>query len=80
MADDTNDPEAHSHESLSTALGALGPGGMAALRFEDYTRLFGHEPTEDEIEGERAHRFARDNRCSQAVDHERREVIFRRDV
>jgi hypothetical protein len=45
--------ERHTHESLADVLGALGPGGTAAIRFEDHERLFGHQPTEDEMEGQR---------------------------
>lgn len=70
--------DGHTHESLSEVLGALGPGGTATIRFEDYERLFGHEPTEDQIEGERAHRFAKDNGCQQSVDHGSKRVLFRK--
>lgn len=78
MAD--NDGDGHTHESLANALGALGPGGTAAIRFEDYSRLFGHEPTEDELESERVRRFARDAGCTHEVDHDNQRVVFRRDV
>jgi hypothetical protein len=73
MADDR-----HTHESFSEVLGALGPGGTAAIRFDDYERLFGHQPTEDENEGARAHRFAKDLGCTQKVDHGNKQVVFRK--
>jgi hypothetical protein len=74
MADD----DGHTHQSFSEVLGALGPGGTTAIRFEDYERIFGHEPTEDEIEGARAARFASDHGCSQTVDHGKGQVVFRK--
>jgi hypothetical protein len=74
MADD----QGRTHKSFSEVLGALGPGGTAAIRFEDYERLFGHQPTEDEIEGVRAHQFAKDFGCTQTVDHGRKQVVFRK--
>lgn len=66
----------HTHQSLSEVLGALGPGGRATISFDEYSRLFGHEPTEDEVEGERAHRFAKGNDCRQAIDHSGKRVTF----
>lgn len=66
----------HTHKSLSDVLGALGPGGRATISFDEYSRLFGHEPTEDEIEGERAHRFAKDNGCRQELDSAAKRVSF----
>jgi hypothetical protein len=74
MAD--NDDDGHTHESLAGVLGALGPGGMAAIRFEDYSRLFGHHPTDDEIEGDRVRKFAKNFGCSHSVDHDTRRVVF----
>ena len=72
------DDEGHTHKSFSEVLGALGPGGTASMDFEDHDRLFGHPPTEDEIEGQRAHRFAKDNNAKLEVDHGKKRVLFRR--
>ena len=67
----------HTHKSLSETLGALAPGGMAAIGFDDYKRLFGSEPTEDQIEGERAGKaFADKHGVEHEVDHRSRIVKF----
>ena len=66
----------HTHQSLADVLAALGPGGRATVSFDEYTGLFGHEPTEDELEGERAHRFARSNDCRQDIDRTKKQVGF----
>jgi hypothetical protein len=69
----------HTHKSLGDVLGALGPGGMTAIRFDDYKRLFGAEPTEDELEGQRAAgSFAAKHGCEHEVDHPKRQVWFRK--
>lgn len=70
------DGENHTHKSFSEVLGALGPGGTASMDFEDHDRLFGHPPTEDEIEGQRAHQFAKSNNAKISVDHSAKRVIF----
>ena len=72
-----SDNRGHTRETLSERLGALGPGGMAAVGFEDYKRLFGNEPREDELEGERAGKaFATNHGCDHEVDHSSRLVKF----
>jgi hypothetical protein len=68
--------EKHTHESLADVLGALGPGGTAAIRFEDHARLFGREPTEDEMESQRLAEFARDNGCTHKIDRAEKQVVF----
>jgi hypothetical protein len=68
--------EKHTHESLADVLGALGPGGTAAIRFEDHERLFGHEPTEDEMESRRLAQFAKDNGCTHKIDRAEKQVVF----
>jgi hypothetical protein len=73
-----NDADARSHHTLAATLGALGPGGTAAITFEDYTRLFGSEPSEDELEGRRVRKFAADNACDHSVDHGKKRVWFRK--
>ena len=70
----------HTHQSLADVLGALGPGGRATISFDDYSSLFGHEPTEDELEGERAHRFAKGNDCKQVIDRTAKQVAFTKDT
>lgn len=73
----SNDGERHTHKSLGETLGALGPGGMAAIRFDDYTRLFGKDPTEEELETQReAAAFAAKHGCQHEVDHRSRIVKF----
>ena len=72
MADD----QPYQPKSFSQVLGALGPGGIATVSFDDYHTMFGHGPTEDQIEGARAARFASDHGCSQAFDHANRHVHF----
>jgi hypothetical protein len=72
--------EKHTHQSLSDVLAALGPGGRATVSFDEYTGLFGHEPTEDELEGERAHRFAKSNDCKQVIDRTAKQVAFMKDA
>ncbi len=76
MADDRH---GHTHESFGQTLGALGPGGTASLEFDEYTRLFGKEPTEDELEGQRAGgAFAAKHGCAAEVDHAKKRVWFRK--
>jgi hypothetical protein len=77
MAD--NDDEPHTHKSLGDVLGALGPGGMTAIRFDDYSRLFGTEPTEDQLESKReADRFAALHGCEPSIDHAAKKVWFKK--
>lgn len=71
--------DGYTHENLSQTLAALGPGGRAGIGFEDYERLFGHQPSEDELEGERAGKaFASKYDCDHKVDHAKRHVWFTR--
>ena len=73
------DGDGHTHQSLADALGALGPGGTAAIGFEDYARLFGKEPTEDQLESKReAERFAALHGCEPSVDHAAKKVWFKK--
>jgi hypothetical protein len=68
--------EKHTRETLAGVLGALGPGGTAAIRFEDHERLFGSEPTEDELESRRLAQFAKDNGCTHKIDPSEKRVVF----
>lgn len=68
--------EKHTRESLADVLGALGPGGTAAIRFEDHERLFGSEPTEDEMESQRLAGFAKEHGCTHKIDHAEKQVVF----
>ena len=71
------DGDGHTHQSLADALGALGPGGMAAIGFENYKRLFGADPTEEQLETQReAARFAVQHGCEPSVDHTAKKVWF----
>ena len=70
----------HTHQSLADVLGALGPGGRATISFDEYSSLFGHEPTEDELEGERVHRFLKSNDCKQDIDHTAKQVAFTKET
>ena len=74
MADKAGD--GHTRETLASTLGALGPGGIASIGFEDYSRVFGLEPTGDELEGQRAASFATKHGCDHKVDHAKRRVFF----
>lgn len=78
MADKrSNGGDGYSHHDLAHTLGALGPGGMTSIGFDDYERLWGVQPTEDELEGQRAAgKFASDNGCEHRVDHAKRRVFF----
>lgn len=72
-----SDNDNHTHKSLGATLGALGPGGMAAIRFEDHTRLFGSDLTEDQLESQReADRFAALHGCERSIDHSAKKVWF----
>jgi hypothetical protein len=74
-----NDDQSHTHRSLAAALGALGPGGMATITFDDHERLFGSDPSENELEGQRAAgKFAADNGCEHGYDHAKKWVWFRK--
>jgi hypothetical protein len=69
--------DGYTHQNLSQTLAALGPGGTAGIGFEDYERLFGKQPSEDELEGQRAAgKFANDHGCDHTVDHGKRQVWF----
>jgi hypothetical protein len=69
--------DGYSHENLSQTLAALGPGGTAGIGFEDYERLFGVQPTEDELEGRRAAgEFAETHDCDHTIDHTKKRVWF----
>ena len=70
------DGDGHTHQSLGDALGALGPGGMAAIGFENYKRLFGSEPTQDELETRAAGKFAEKYGAVHSIDHTKRQVTF----
>ena len=71
------DRAGHTHDSFGQMLGALGPGGTATLDFDDYRRLFGADPTEDELESQRAAGgFAAKHDCDHRVDHASRRVHF----
>jgi hypothetical protein len=72
--------EKHTRESLAEVLGALGPGGTAAIRFDDHERLFGHQPTEDEVEGQRLAQFAKDHGCSHKIDRTEKKIVFTKDA
>jgi hypothetical protein len=77
MAD--NDDEPHTHKSLADMLGALGPGGTATIGFNDYARLFGAEPTGEQLESKReAARFAALHGCEHRVDHAAKKVWFKK--
>jgi hypothetical protein len=69
--------DGYTHENFSHTLAALGPGGTAGIGFEDYERLFGVQPSEDELEGQRAAgEFADTHGCDHNVDHAARRVWF----
>ncbi|MEJ0012670.1 MAG: hypothetical protein WDM94_08580 [Bauldia sp.] len=69
--------DGYTHENLSQTLAALGPGGSATIGFEDYEQLFGAQPSEDEIEGQRAAgKFADRHDCDHEIDHAKRRVLF----
>ena len=74
MADKAGD--GHTRETLASTLGALGPGGIASIGFEDYSRLFGSDPTEDQLDGQRAASFATKHGCEHKVDRAKRRLIF----
>jgi len=72
-----NSGAGHTHKSLADTLGALGPGGTAAIGFNDYVRLFGAQPTGEQLESQReADRFAALHGCEHRVDHAAKRVWF----
>ena len=74
MADES---EGKRRQSLGQMLGALGPGGMTAIGFEDYEHAFGEQPPEDELEGQHSvAQFAAEHNCEHKVDHAKRRVFF----
>jgi hypothetical protein len=74
-----NSGAGHTHKTLGDMLGALGPGGMTAIGFNDYARLFGKEPTGEELESKReAERFAALHGCEHSVDHAAKRVWFKK--